>query len=434
MTNAIWTKHAPRRLFLVAAVLAAVVLMASGIVVLAGGGAKAYAAQQPAYAMMYEDDTLVFQRGNTPDVSHGKLVDSVADVENVKFANVDQIHGTSAWGFAFTDAKKVVFKDRVSPRCLDGWFVNMYELTSIEGIEKLDTSKATSAKRMFDFCSKLKSLDLSHFNTSKMTNMSLMFAGCGSLKKLDCSSFDTSRVTDMSMMFCDSYRLESVNVSSFNTKKVKNFTLMFLGAEGLKSLDLSSFTVAKDARLSLFHGNYQFTPIKSLKISPSFKAKLDLSFELNTTTTKGSRPELYVKSAKAKSTNAKAVSITKQGVATIKGVGKAKLKGSRGKTTTVTVVPSALTVSKVKPAKKAFTVSWKKQSAKSVDGYKVRYATKANMKGSKTKTVKGAKTTKLKVSKLKKGATYYVQVAAYKKVAGKTYVSAWSPAKTVKVK
>ena len=433
MTNATLTKHAPRRLPPVVAVLAAVVLMAGGMVVLAGGGAKAYAAQQPAYAMMYEDGTLVFQRGNTPDASHGKLVDSVANVENVKFANVDQTYGSSAWGFAFTDAKKVVFKDRISPRCLDGWFMNMYELTSIEGIEKLDTSKATSAKRMFDFCHKLKSLDLSHFNTSKMTNMSAMFAGCSSLKKLDCSSFDTSRVTDMSMMFCDSYCLESVNVSSFNTKKVKNFTLMFLGAEGLKSLDLSSFTVAKDARLSLFHGNYQFTPIKSLKISPSFKAKLDLSFELNTTTTKGSRPELYVKSAKAKSTNAKVVSVTKQGVATIKGVGKAKLRGSRG-ATTVTVVPSALTVSKVKPAKKAFTVSWKKQSAKSVDGYKVRYATKADMKGAKTKTVKGAKTAKLKVSKLKKGATYYVQVAAYKKVAGKTYVSAWSPAKTVKVK
>ena len=40
----------------------------------------------------------------------------------------------------------------------------------------------------------------------------------------------------------------------------------------------------------------------------------------------------------------------------------------------------------------------------------------------------------LKVSKLKGGKKYYVQVRTYKKVSGKTYYSSWSKAKAVKTK
>ena len=56
------------------------------------------------------------------------------------------------------------------------------------------------------------------------------------------------------------------------------------------------------------------------------------------------------------------------------------------------------------------------------------------MKSAKTIKVKKAKTVKQVVKNLKSKKTYYVQIRAYKTVGGKTYYSAWSGTKKVKVK
>ncbi len=79
-------------------------------------------------------------------------------------------------------------------------------------------------------------------------------------------------------------------------------------------------------------------------------------------------------------------------------------------------------------ATKKIVVKWNKNTKAS--GYQVKY-----VKGSTTKTVKvnGTATLSKTLSKLTKGSTYKVKVRSYKKVDGKTYYSAWSTAKSVKV-
>ena len=128
------------------------------------------------------------------------------------------------------------------------------------------------------------------------------------------------------------------------------------------------------------------------------------------------------------------------GTATVTVTGKGAYTGS--KSATFKINPKGTAVKgKVKAGKKSFTVKWAKLSKanlKQATGYQVRYSLKKNMKGAKVKAVKatssaGKKCT-LKVSKLKGGKKYYVQVRTYKKVGGKTYYSGWSKAKTVKVK
>ena len=95
--------------------------------------------------------------------------------------------------------------------------------------------------------------------------------------------------------------------------------------------------------------------------------------------------------------------------------------------------PKSAKIKKVKAAKKAVSVEWKKVSG--VKGYQVQVATdKKFKKNKKTVTVKKQKTTKVTVKKLKAKKKYYVRIRTYKTVKGKKIYSSWSKVKTVKTK
>ena len=95
--------------------------------------------------------------------------------------------------------------------------------------------------------------------------------------------------------------------------------------------------------------------------------------------------------------------------------------------------PKSAKIKKVKAAKKAIAVKWKKVSA--VKGYQIQVATdKKFKKNKKTVTVKKQKTTKVTVKKLKAKKKYYVRIRTYKTVKGKKLYSSWSKVKTVKTK
>ena len=78
---------------------------------------------------------------------------------------------------------------------------SLSKMTSIEGLENLNTEDVTDMSNMFSSCSSLTSLDLSMFNTSNVTKMVAMFQLCQNLEIVDVSSFDISKVTDMGQMF-----------------------------------------------------------------------------------------------------------------------------------------------------------------------------------------------------------------------------------------
>ena len=101
----------------------------------------------------------------------------------------------------------------------------------------------------------------------------------------------------------------------------------------------------------------------------------------------------------------------------------------------VTVIskPKSASIKKVKGAKKAILVTWKKVSG--VSGYEIQLATnKKFKKNKKTVTIKKQKTTKTTVKKLKAKKKYYVRIRTYKTVNGKKVYSSWSKVKSVKTK
>ena len=106
---------------------------------------------------------------------------------------------------------------------------------------------------------------------------------------------------------------------------------------------------------------------------------------------------------------------------------------SNDENVTVISKPKSASIKKVKGAKKAILVTWKKVSG--VNGYEIQVATdKKFKKNKKTVTIKKQKTIKTTVKKLKAKKKYYVRVRTYKIVNGKKVYSSWSKVKSVKTK
>ena len=180
------------------------------------------------------------------------------------------------WNDHAAEIKKVVFKagfrDETHTTC-SKWFSGCTNLTSIEGIENLNTSNVKNMSEMFGQCSNLETLDLSHFNTENVGNMSNMFNGCTKLHDLNISSFNTENVTNMYGMFYGCSSLETLDLSHFNTRNVRKdgMNYMFNGCSSLSYLDVSNFTTDKPSMQldGLFQGcsSLQTLDLSSFDIS-----------------------------------------------------------------------------------------------------------------------------------------------------------------------
>ena len=114
------------------------------------------------------------------------------------------------------------------------WFYGCNNLTTIEGIEYLNTENVTNMGGMFYNCCALTSLNLTSFNTANVESMSCMFYNCSALTSLDLSNFNTAKVTNMEEMFIGCSALTTIYVSDkFVTDKVTDSRNMFSGCNKL---------------------------------------------------------------------------------------------------------------------------------------------------------------------------------------------------------
>ena len=242
-------------------------------------GSHAFA--QESYAVFDEaTNTLTFKHDtNKPD---GAFALNEGD-------NAPGWYKPNGYGYNTNIIRKVIFDASFAnarPTSCHSWFDGCDELTTIEGIEylntenvtdmswmvsrcpalttldvsKFDTQNVTNMRRMFYACS-LTTLDVSNFDTKNVTDMSCMFGSC-SLTTLDVSNFDTQNVTDMSDMFGGCDALTTLDLSNFNTKNVTDMRQMFDGCWALATLDLSSFDTQNVTDMKLmFHNCYALTTL-----------------------------------------------------------------------------------------------------------------------------------------------------------------------------
>ena len=131
----------------------------------------------------------------------------------------------------YAAVERVVFDPsfaQARPTTTAYWFYEMENLTTITGLNCLNTSEVTNMLGMFWGCKYLTSLDLSSFNTANVTDMRFMFTECENLTSLDLSSFNTANVTNMKNMFENCDELKTITVgSTWSTEAVTSSTDMF---------------------------------------------------------------------------------------------------------------------------------------------------------------------------------------------------------------
>lgn len=213
-----------------------------------------------------------------PDVHLGndQITKSIRFVTNSKLTSetVVSAPGSSAMAYVVYDSSiaKVSIHTSASgfmaPANFSSAFKDFYELTTISGLEEINTENVTSMNSLFGSCQKLTSFDISKFNTSNVTDMTSMFHGCDEITSLDLRHFDTAKVTSMKYMFCDCNKLSSLDVSSFDTSKVTDMGGMFDTCRSLSTIDVSNFNTGNVTDMSFMFGSCN--NLSFLKIGEAF--------------------------------------------------------------------------------------------------------------------------------------------------------------------
>ena len=157
---------------------------------------------------------------------------------------------TPKWISKNSYVKKVVFGAsfaNIRPTSCFSWFRGCENLTTIEGIEYLNTENVENMSSMFRDCYALESLDLSSFNTAKVTSMSRMFYICKALTTIYASDkFVTNKVTNGNDMFYGCEKLNGYDGSKTNYKYANYKTGYFsklVGKNGNEKIGASGETL-----------------------------------------------------------------------------------------------------------------------------------------------------------------------------------------------
>lgn len=218
-----------------------------------------YKDMRSAFAVYCANDKSLnfYKRMNIPSVGdtfNGRAVTAVyTGIEKNSYN-----HNGIPWK-QYTDdiLTSTIVDDNITPISTAYWFFTCQNLTSVNNLNKLNTSKVTDMRCMFDDCYRLTSVgDLSGWDTSRVTDMSFVFGNCGKLVSIgNISGWNTSGVKSMTYMFNGCSSLTSLDLSGWNTSGVTNMSYMFINCDKLTSVgDLSKWDTSNVTNMVAMFG------------------------------------------------------------------------------------------------------------------------------------------------------------------------------------
>ena len=171
--------------------------------------------------------TLVFKSGPDVPAGYGATVTGSGKIpEKISFSSTG-----SGWEAYRAEMVKAVVADEISaPKDMSNWFDNAENLASLEGFEKLNTSRVTTLYNTFARCKSLTDISaLAEWDTGSVTNMQSVFAFCKTLNDISAlAEWDTGSVTNMVEMFKYCTALEDISpLAEWDTGSVTKMDLLF---------------------------------------------------------------------------------------------------------------------------------------------------------------------------------------------------------------
>ena len=235
-------------------------------------------AQTPQAIWTEANKTLTFYYGNLYNVGekfNNQIITQIWSGDHYKDIKVGSTYLTTpGWvtSPSYVDMTKKVFSysgfaENIETVVFDKTFSNFRptsaryllagcsNLTSVVGIENLNTEQTDDMQGMFADCSSLKELDVSGFDTKNVTDMCYMFYNCPMIEELDVSGFNTQKVTDMSAMFYKCETLPELDVSNFDTRNVTDLKCMFYNCLNIPFLDVAKWNTSKVTSMNRLFNN-----------------------------------------------------------------------------------------------------------------------------------------------------------------------------------
>ena len=156
------------------------------------------------YAILYDDGELVISKNHT-------ILSKTIDIDYGEFEDDDF---NSPWYSDSKKIKKVRILDNVKSKCMNSWFYNCENLTTLIDFSYLDVSECTDFLEMFCGCKSLEKIStLQNWNVSNGQNFSWMFYYCTSLQDISAlEDWNVSNGTDFSCMFRYCTSLQNISL------------------------------------------------------------------------------------------------------------------------------------------------------------------------------------------------------------------------------
>lgn len=168
---------------------------------------KAMAQTKEAYAVRDNAGTITFYY----DAQKATRTGTIANIEDGYYVTQDWIKFPETYNpTGITTAVFDASFAGYAPTSLNKWFMGMSALTTVKGMEYLNTANVKTMKFMFANCSALQTVDMSHCNTDKLINIASMFDCCSALQTLDLTTFHGEALGDMNCAFFNCTELTTI--------------------------------------------------------------------------------------------------------------------------------------------------------------------------------------------------------------------------------
>lgn len=149
--------------------------------------------------------------------------------------------------------------DTSAVRNMRGMFCSLPRLERVSGVWTLDTRQVEDMADMFQGCSSLKAIDIHDFDLSRTRSVAYMFEDCSSLEVANISFGHAPALESATSMFNWCKKLSTVAIGELDAPHLTDVSAMFSGCESLDEVDLSRVS-APNIRLA----NHMFQGCESL--------------------------------------------------------------------------------------------------------------------------------------------------------------------------